>query len=207
MAVEVLAVLSQKGGAGKSTVALGLAVAHELAGGRAAVIDLDVQQATAAAWGRLRGWSRPPVSPTPPQRLRQVLEALRNDGANLIVIDGPPRERAGGAEAARVADLVLVPCRPAAPDLIAIAPTLDLARSSGARAAVVLNACPARGQWTAQAADAVQQFDAELCPVTLGARIAHAKAFMAGQTAQETEPNSPAAAEVAALYRWLEASA
>jgi len=105
MAVEVLAVLSQKGGAGKSTVALALAVAHELAGGRAAVIDLNVQQATAAAWGRLRDQSRPQVSATPPQRLRQVRDALRSDGADLVVIDGSPRERAGVAEAARVADL------------------------------------------------------------------------------------------------------
>ena len=99
-----LAVLSQKGGAGKSTVALALAVAHELAGGRAAVIDLDVQQGTAAAWGRLRIRPRPPVTATPPQRLRQGLEALRRDGADLIVIDGPARERAGGAEAPRVTD-------------------------------------------------------------------------------------------------------
>jgi chromosome partitioning protein len=205
MVVEALAVLSQKGGAGKSTLALGLAVAHELAGGHAALLDLDVQQATAAAWGRLRGHHPPKVSATPPQRLRQVLDALRSD-TDLIVIDGPPRERAGGAEAARLADLVLIPCRPAAPDLIAIPPTLELTRSAGTRAVVVLNACPARGQWTSQAADAIREAGAELCPVTIGARIAHGKAFMLGRTAQETEPNSLAAAEVAALYRWLETS-
>ena len=69
-------------------------------------------------------------------------------------------------------------------------------------ALAVLNASPPRGPWTAQAADAVRAFGIGLAPVTLVARVAHAKAFTLGRTAQETEPASPAAREIADLYRW-----
>ena len=85
-------------------------------------------------------------------------------------------------------------------DLAAIPATL--AAIGMADALAVLNASPPRGPWTAQAADAVRAFGIGLAPVTLGARVAHAKAFTLGRTAQETEPASPAAREIADLYRW-----
>ena len=67
---------------------------------------------------------------------------------------------------------------------------------------MVLNAVPARGDLAAQAAAAVEGFGAILAPVTLGARVAHVRAFTAGRTAQEIEPRSTAAQEIKALYRW-----
>ena len=94
----------------------------------------------------------------------------------------------------------MIPCRPSAIDLAAIPATL--AAIGMVDAVAVLNACPPRGPWTAQAADAVRALGLELAPVTLGARVAHAKAFTLGRSAQETEPDSPAAREVADLYRW-----
>ena len=135
-----------------------------------------------------------------PPRLARVVEAAADAGASLMVIDTAPREAGGAAEAARLADLVLIPCRPFAVDLAAIPATLATIGSTPA--AVVLNAVPARGPWVAEAADAVRAFGLGLAPVTLGARVAHAKAFTLGRTAQETEPASPAAREIADLYRW-----
>ena len=126
--------------------------------------------------------------------------AAADAGASLVVIDTAPREAGGAAEAARLADLVMIPCRPSAIDLAAIPATL--AAIGMADALAVLNARPPRGPWTAQAADAVRAFGIGLAPVTLGARVAHAKAFTLGRTAQETEPASPAAREIADLYRW-----
>ena len=164
------------------------------------VLDLD-PQGTAGTWERLRGGDPPAVIATHPPRLAWTIETARNDGADLIVIDAPPREGGGSAAAAQIADLVLIPCRPATPDLTAIPATLAVA--AGTRAAVVLNACPPFGSWTAEAAEAVGMLGAALCPTTLGQRIAHARAFTSGRTAQETEPRSLAAAETAALYRWV----
>ena len=107
-------------------------------------------------------------------------------------------------EAARCADLMLVPCRPSAVDLAAIPATLDVGRIAETAAAVVLNAVPPRGDWTAQATTAIQSFQAVRVPVTLGARVAHVRAFTAGRTAQEAEPRSLAATETEALYRWTQ---
>ena len=197
--LRTLALISQKGGSGKTTLALALAAAHELAGGQAAVIDLD-PQGSATVWGRLREGVPPVVIAAHPPRLARVVEAAADAGASLAVIDTAPREAGGAAEAARLADLVMIPCRPSAIDLAAIPATL--AAIGMADALAVLNASPPRGPWTAQAADAVRAFGIGLAPVTLGARVAHAKAFTLGRTAQETEPASPAAREIADLYRW-----
>ena len=199
--IITIAILSQKGGSGKTTLALALAVAHELAGQSAAVIDLDAQ-GSAVTWGRLRGGESPPVIPAHPPRLARVIAAAREAGAGLAVIDTAPRE-AGGAVAARSVDLVLVACRPSAVDLATIPASLAVAELTKARVSVVLNGCPSRGSWTAEAADAVRGFGATLCPVTIGARVAHARAFTVGCTAQEVEPKSRAAQEVTALYRWI----
>ena len=197
--IRTLALISQKGGSGKTTLAVALAAAHERAGGQAAVIDLD-PQGSATVWGRLRNGVPPVVTPAHPPRLARVVEVAAGAGASLVVIDTAPREAGGAAEAARLADLVLIPCRPAAVDLAAIPATL--ATVGAVDALAVLNACPPRGPWVAEAADALRGLGIGRAPVTLGARVAHAKAFTLGRTAQEAEPRSPAAAELEALYRW-----
>ena len=199
--MRTIALVSSKGGSGKTTLAVALAVAHELAARDAVVIDLD-PQGSAGVWGDLRGADAPPVVTAHPPRLARVIDAAYDGGASLCVIDTGPREGAGAMEAARLADLVLVPCRPSAVDLAAVPASLDVARLAGTPAAVLLNAVPARGDLTAQAVEAVQGFGAVSVPVTLGARIAHVRAFTVGRTAQETEPRSAAAAEIKALYQW-----
>ena len=201
--MRTIAMVSQKGGSGKTSLAVALAVAHELAGGDAVVIDLD-PQGSAGVWSDLRGDELPPVVPAHPPRLARVLDTARNAGATLAVIDMAPREAGGAVEAARQSDLVLVPCRPSAVDLAAIPVSLDVGRLAETPTAVVLNAVPSRGDLAAQAVEAIRDFGAVAVPVTLGARVAHVRAFTVGRTAQETEPQSLAATEVKALYQWIE---
>lgn len=197
--------LSMKGGSGKTTLAVALAVAHERTGGTAAIVDLD-PQCSATVWGNLRSDDAPPVVATHSPRLARVLELAQANGAGLVVIDTAPR--AGGAvEAARLSDLVLIPCRPSVVDVAAVPAALDVARLAGTRAAVVLNAVPPRGNLVAEAVEALREMGAELCPVPLGARVAHVRSCTAGRTAQETEPGSRAAAEIDALYRWIRENA
>ena len=126
--IRTLALISQKGGSGKTTLTLALAAAHERAGGSAAVIDLD-PQGSATVWGRLREGVPPVVIAAHPPRLARVVEAAADAGTSLVVIDTAPREAGGAAEAARLADLVLIPCRPSAVDLAAIPATLAAARA------------------------------------------------------------------------------
>ena len=102
--------LPQKGGAGKTTLAINLAVASELAASPAAVVDLD-PQASAAAWADSRKAKAPVVVSAQAARLADVLATAREHGAALAIIDTAPHAEAAALAAARAADLVLVPCR------------------------------------------------------------------------------------------------
>ena len=200
--LRTLALVARKGGAGKSTLAVALAVEHERAGGTAAVVDLD-PQGSATAWAALREADRPVVVAAQARRLQPVLDAARNGGADLVVIDTPPALADAGLAAARVADLALIPCRPALADLHAIMGSLGTCRDAGAPAAVVVNAAPPAGALVEQARAALADRGAEVAPVTICQRVAHVRAFAGGMTAAEFEPDGKAAQEIAALYDWM----
>lgn len=199
--MNVIALISQKGGSGKTTLAVALAVAHERNGGRAAVADLD-PQGSSVAWHDFRSGAPPIVSAIHPPRLQRALQGFRSRGVTLTVIDTAPHASAGALAAARLAQLVLVPCRPSTPDLAAIGASLEVATLAAAPAAVVLNAVPPRGSLAAEARDAVRGIGVHVAPVALGVRVAHVHAFTLGRTAQEFEPRGKAALEVEQLYRW-----
>ncbi len=200
--MKTVAILSQKGGAGKTTLALHLAVAAEQRRRRSAVLDLD-PQASAAAWKDARTAETPAVVAAQPARLDKVLAAARTHGADLALIDTAPHSESAALAAARAADLVLIPCRPAILDLRAIGQSIDLARLAGTPALVILNAVPPRGSLAAEAAAAVAAYQVPVAPVFLVQRMAYVHALTAGQVAQEYEPQGKAAAEVARLYMWL----
>ena len=128
--IRTAALVARKGGSGKSTRAVALAVQHERAGGRAVVVDLDLQ-GNATAWGALREADRPVVVAAQARRLQPVLDAARDGGADLTIIDTPPALADAALAAARVADLVLIPCRPAPADPHAIMGSLGICRDAG----------------------------------------------------------------------------
>ena len=135
--------LSQKGGAGKTTLACAIAVAGESAGHATVLIDLD-PQGTASKWSELREAETPVITAASPDRLTAVLSAAREAGAQLAVIDTAPHVSDAALEAARAAHMVLIPCRPSAADLTAIGASVELARQAGVPAHAVLNAAPVR---------------------------------------------------------------
>ena len=199
--MQVIALISQKGGSGKTTLATALAVAHQEAGGRAAIADLD-PQGSSVAWHHFRDGEPPLVAAVHPPRLDRTLQTFRTGDVSLALIDTAPHASAGALAACRLADLVLVPCRPSTPDLAAIGASLEVAALARAEPHVVLNAVPPRGSLAIEAADAIRGIGARVVPVTLGARIDHVHAFTLGRSAQEYAPRGKAAAEVRTLYRW-----
>lgn len=199
--MKIIAVISQKGGAGKTTIALHLAVAAERDGKQTAVIDLD-PQASATSWGDSRETEEPAIVSAQSSRLGQVLEAAKKGGADFVIIDTAPHSESSALAAARAADLILIPCRPAILDLRAIGNTIDLAKMAGKPAAVVLNAVPPRGAIADDAAAAVAGYGVEIVPVSFGQRAAFQHSLTGGQTAQEYEPGGKAAEEALQLYKW-----
>jgi chromosome partitioning protein len=198
-----VAILSQKGGTGKTTLTLHLAVAAERTGHAAAVIDLD-PQASAAGWKDSRGGETPVVVPVPSSRLPQALDAARSAGAAFTFIDTAPHASEVALAAAEAADLVLIPCRPGILDLRAIGTTARAIRLAGKPAYVVLNAMPPRAiNVLADAKAAVAVHGLEVAPVAMQQRAAYAHSLTAGQSAQEYEALGKAADEISQLFAWL----
>jgi len=200
--MKVIAIISQKGGAGKTTLALHLAVAAEAHGKPAAIVDLD-PQASATSWGDSREAETPVVVSAQSSRLQKVLEAARAGGAAFVIIDTAPHSESAALAAARAADFILIPCRPAILDLRAISNSIDLAKMADKPAAVVLNAVPPRGSIAQDAEQAVSGYGVPVAPVHIGQRAAFQHAITAGQVAQEYEPGGKAAEEITQLYEWI----
>ena len=201
--MQTVAILSQKGGTGKTTLTLHLAVAAERDGRTAAVIDLD-PQASAAGWSDARKNESPAIVPVPFARLAHALEAAEANGASIAFIDTAPHASDAALASAEAADLVLIPCRPGILDLRAIGMTARAVKLAGKPAYVVLNAMPSRApNVLADARAAVAVHGLEVAPVVTQQRAAYAHALIGGQTAQEYEPGGKAAEEIGRLYEWV----
>jgi chromosome partitioning protein len=200
--MKTLAIISRKGGAGKTTIALHLAVAAEARGFATAVFDLD-PQASAALWSDHRGEPLPAVVPAQAPRLSSLLGQARGQDADLAILDTAPHADGIASEAASHADLILIPCRPSAFDLDAIGASIRLARAAEKPAIVIINAAPVQGVETGEAIRAIQGAGVEVCPVVLHQRKPYASRIHEGRTATEIEPKGKAAAETQALLLWI----
>jgi chromosome partitioning protein len=200
--MKTLAIISRKGGAGKTTIALHLAVAAEAHGKATVVFDLD-PQASAAIWSDHRGEPLPAVVPAQSPRLSSLLAQAKEQEADFAVLDTAPHADAIASDAAVFADLILIPCRPSAFDLDAIGASIRLARAAGKPAFVVINAAPVQGVETDEAIKAIQCAGVEVCPIVLHQRKPYASRMHEGRTATEIEPKGKAAAETDALLLWV----
>lgn len=201
--MKIIAIVSQKGGAGKTTLAVHLAARAAHDGKQAVIVDLD-PQATASSWGDWRGGDNPVVVAAPHTRLEATLAEAAKSGVDLVIIDTPPSADAAAVAAARSADLVLIPTRASAFDLHAIKTTGELMKIAQKPAYVVLNAVPPRSaSLIDDAAEVVRSLSLGLAPACLVDRAAFRHAVINGQTAVEFEPSSKAAEEVHLLYAWM----
>lgn len=200
--MKSVAIISQKGGVGKTTLATGLAVAAERRGRTAAVFDLD-PQASAAFWKDTRDADDPAVLSIQPARLAHMMQAAADGGCDLAIIDAPPFAKDIAFEAAERADFILIPTRPAVLDVMAMTKTLELVRHYDKPASVVLSICPIQGREIQDTEDTIRQLGAVIAPVRIHNRVAFSRAQQTGQTAEELEPAGKAAEELAALYEYV----
>ncbi len=199
--MKTIAIISQKGGAGKTTLTLNLAVASQLAGVETAIIDLD-PQASITHWGDTREEDAPVVVSAQASRLQHFLNTAKESGAGLVLLDTAPHSESTALAAARAADFILIPCRPALLDLHAIGSTIDLAKLANKPAAVVLNCVPPRGTLANEATEVIAQYGVELIPHVLGQRASFVHSVTAGQGVQEYEPHGKASTEINNLYKY-----
>lgn len=198
--MKKVALIAQKGGVGKTTVAVNLAIA---AGPKTALFDLDPQE-SAVIWADRRAAEAPHVEFLTDRRLPDGLSAAEKQGFLLAIIDTPPAAGSQAFTAAQAADLVLIPCRPSLVDLDAIRRTAQLVKSAGITAYVVFNAAPPGATTLLEDARAiVEATGLAVAPVILRERSAYRGAWPMGKGVTETEPNGKAAGEIWALKKWV----
>ena len=206
IAMRTITLVTQKGGAGKTTIAASLAVAAAQAGERVIALDLD-PQGSLAAWGDTRSAEEPAVDRIGPDNLANlpaILKALATEGYTLAILDTAGIASTGGNLAMQAADLALIPARPSRLDLQATMPTIEalMRLEMRERFAFVLNQCPAgRSTRATEAANGLAMFGVLAEPM-LTQRADHQDALAAGQGVTEYARDGKAADEIRALWAW-----
>ena len=207
----IAALLNQKGGVGKTTLALHLAGAWAVKGMRVLVVDAD-PQGSALDWSEQRGREGLdllfPVVGLARDMLHRELPAIAQ-GYDHVVIDGPPRVAGLMRSALLAADLVLIPVQPSPLDGWASAEMLALLSEARIyrpelRARFVLNRCGARTVIARETAETLADHDPPVLRTAIGQRVIYADAAQSGRLAFEIDDDGPAAREIAALVTELE---
>ncbi|MDQ2841552.1 MAG: AAA family ATPase [Acidobacteriota bacterium] len=197
-----IAIVGQKGGTGKTTLAENLAVAATMARRSVAVIDLD-PQTTATNWSDRREAETPTVVSCQVARLRFVLSEAKKNGVEIVFLDGPGKNAEATLEASKAADLVLIPIQPIINDIETLPAIRDILRVAGDKPAVVVfNNAPIQGTRHVHAQEAAEQAGFIVCPVVLFHRAAVYDSPLPGLGVQEYEPEGKASQEMAQLYKY-----
>jgi chromosome partitioning protein len=201
--MKTLAVLSRKGGAGKTTVSLSIALAARQAGLKVVVADVDPLHSAGEVM-RTRPEASSMLFETTASKLFILQDACRQNGCDLLVIDTPTAPDADVLRAANVADLSVAVTRPTSLDLAAVRETIALIRRAGHPGLVVLNQCPptrggAESDVVVQATEQLRFGHLPIAATRLRSRMAYQRAFAHNRSVTEWDPASEAAAEVLRL--------
>lgn len=206
--MRTISFVTQKGGAGKTTLAASIAVVAAETGKRVIALDLD-PQGSLATWGDTRSIETIDVDRIPAGRVAElpgILAALNREGYQVAVLDTAGMDSTSGNLAMRAADLALIPARPSRLDLQATMPTIEtlMRLEMKSRFAFVLNQCPpGRNSRASEAAAGLAAFGVLADPL-ITQRADHQDAIAAGQGVTEYAPEGKAADEVRQLWRWVE---
>ena len=202
--MKTIAVMSRKGGAGKSTLAVHMATAAVAAGKRVMLVDMDPQRSS-LDWARERAADWPLVMEGRAGALFTTHRAAEREGIGVLIVDTRSSADAEASEAARLADLCLIVVRPNFFDLQAVGRTVQLVENLRRPGLFVLNQAPVRRNGAEpriirDAVDYLSEFRIPLAEVGLRQRAAYQNAMWKGLGAQEDQPDSQAAFEINSLW-------
>jgi len=207
--VHTIVLATQKGGSGKTTLAIGLALAALQAGHNVRIIETD-GQGTLSKWQVRRGIAEPVVEFVRSAGLiERRLDSFDRAGVSLTVIDTASGMAEATVAAIRACDLCLIPARPTVVDIEATAATVSIVRACDKPFAFVLNQTPVRGQRIDSAASALGGPMSDLAEVLAQPFIAmrndHQDALAAGLSVSEYAPLGKSADEIRTLWQWMQA--
>jgi len=201
--MKTIAVVSHKGGSGKTTVAVNLALAWKASGMRAILADADpVRSATDSL--RQRPDHDCILVETSPSKLAALSYGSERGGCEVLIIDTAGGSEGGMIEALKVADLCIAVSRPSYLDVAATLRTVDMVRRLGRRGVVLFNQCPPRRNGVASPMvtammNSLRVGGLDVCPTAIQARAAYQYAIAVGQGVGEYDPGGIASAEIADL--------
>ncbi|POF61150.1 hypothetical protein CFR73_15080 [Novacetimonas maltaceti] len=206
-ALKTLAVIAQKGGTGKTTLAVNLAALAAADGLRVALVDCDPQK-SAAGWWQTREAQDITLIERSASDLPTIQEAAKNDGFDLLIVDTRPSVEGETVQAIKAATVSVIPTRPGVLDLRAVASTAQLAKKAGETGVIVLNQCPpprgiGEGALTAEARAVANTLGLPVAPPTVSMRSAFSYALNDGRAVCEYEPGGKADLELQSLWRYL----
>ena len=200
--MKAITFVTQKGGSGKSTLCISLAVAAQEAGQSVCILEMD-RQATVTDWAEHRKADTPEVAQIDATQLDDIMNRLRDSDFDYVFIDTPGVDSPGSLAAIRAADLCVIPCRPTPADLRAFKPTLAAIYRLEKKFAFVLNQTPPRSYRVRDAADGLAVLGV-LPDVNIVTRNDHQDALGMGQGVTEYNPTGQAASEIRRLWTWIE---
>ncbi|MBS1259096.1 MAG: hypothetical protein MAG551_02162 [Candidatus Scalindua arabica] len=205
--MKIITLLAQKGGTGKTTLSIHLAVIAAAASKKTVIADIDPQQ-SAMFWRKRRQLEDPQVIGMTASNLNQTIFDLKNKNTDLLVIDTAPHSESDSIIAANAADIILIPSRPAILDLEAIGASVNIVKKAETKGVIVLNGCPFPGWFgetaiVTEARDALTVYGLPVAPVSLANRVAFSHSLIDGRAVTEFDQKGKAASEMEGLYRWI----
>ena len=200
--MRTIVIASPKGGTGKSTLTGHLAVEAERQGcGPVAIVDTD-PQGSLAHWWNAREAPTPLFAAVDIAQLSSRLEALRQHGIGVVIIDTPPAFAQTTHKTLAVADLVVVPVRPSPHDLRAVGAVIEAVEQQDKSFVFVVNAATPRTHIALDAVRALAQYG-KVAPVILHNRIDFATSMVDGRTAGELNAKSRSSCEITELWPYV----
>ena len=199
----VYSIIARKGGVGKSLVARSLAVQALMEGRKAAIIDADPQE-TIVSWGRRREPTAPLIISAAGRTIPVALREVEERGGDVVFIDTPPHAQPIINIAAEAATACLLVTGPYPEDLEQVGAVAAIVTGLGKPAGIILNKTPPKAQALTLARSALATFQMPTCPTSITHLVAHPYASAEGMTIQEREPRSRGAAEIAAVWGWVQ---